>query len=106
MIYTVSFTYKDGVDDYQELEQAYRFFGDLKERGLIVGCRILKDQKNATESGSGRFLALVEFEDQKALGVGMKEVAAIGYKAGLHGAMIGAVDEFSVGFWDIVEELK
>ena len=105
MIYTVSFTFKEGAGDSQELKQAYRFFGDLKDRGLIEGCRILKDQKNATNSGGGRYLALVEFRDTEALGFGMKAVAAIGYQAGLHGAMIASVDEFSVGFWDTIEEL-
>lgn len=105
MIYSVSFSFKPGSDDSEELIHIRLFFEDLKVRGLINGCRLLKDQKQEAEAGGGKYLALVEFSDGAALGVAMKEVAAIGYKSGAHDIMIGNVGEFSVGFWDVVDEL-
>lgn len=99
MIYSVQFVYKPDSIESVEIQKAVSFFDDLKNRDLITRYQILKNQN--TERA---YTTLLYFETNNILNKAMKQIATIGIRSGLHGAMIENVSEFSVAFYDEVSQ--
>ena len=94
--YNVWFSYRDGVDEFAELEKVRTFAEDLKQRNMIHGYRLLK---NCATDGKGclsKYQLTVDFENDNQFKLPFAEVNQLGIHQGKHGSMIEMVADFIV----------
>lgn len=103
--YHVWFNLKPGISENEGLANLGSFFREARAEGAIRNYQLLKNEGGPPRSKLARFHALVEFEDQGHLTASMQRQAAMGIHKGLHGAVVGVVQDFHVEVFSTVDGL-
>lgn len=93
--YTVSFAVTAGADETAQLARVDRCLADMKTRGVLHDYRLRKNCGQPPRSKLPKFQAAIVFRDADEFRRSFTDVEAIGVHAGLHGAMIEHVEDFS-----------
>jgi hypothetical protein len=101
--YNVWFALKEGVDERAGLETFERFLGGLRGQGEVSGYRLLKNTSEGARTKLPRYQAIIEFADDAALALAMRNQAARGIHNGAHGEIVGIVSDFRVEIFRVVE---
>jgi len=94
--YNVWFTLKEGIEEHGGLAVVEKFLRELCAIGEVAAYRLLQNNAEGARTKLPRFQAIIEFADDAALALAMKNQGARGIHAGGHGGVGEVVSEFRV----------
>ena len=100
--YNVWFSYKANIDEQNELNKVRTFLDDLKNQGTVENYRLLKTRAKDEKGRLSKYHAPIEFVDNDQFNRAISGVSKIGIHSGLHGIMIGQVQDFIVEVFDVI----
>ena len=104
--YNVWFTLKDGIEERGGLAVVEKFLRELSAIGEVAAYRLLKNNAEGTRTKLPRFQAIIEFADEAALALAMKNQAARGIHNGGHGGVVEVVSEFRVEIFRLLSPVS
>ena len=103
IFYNVWFSFKEDLDESEEIQKLHHFLADFKRRSMIHEYRLMKNRVSKQKSTLLKYHVVIEFGDDSQFEPPFAEIAQIGIHSGLHGAMIENVSDFLVEvFEDII----
>lgn len=100
--YHVWFDLKPHVNEAEGLAVVERFLARLTDDAEAARFQLLRNRGAAPRSKLSRYHALIEFESDEHLAAAMRQQAARGIHAGLHGAVIDVVTNFHVEIFSAI----
>ena len=100
--YNVWFTLKEGIEEHSGLAVVEGFLRELCVLGEVSTFRLLKNKSEGSRTKLPRFQAIIEFSDDAALSLAMKNQGERGIHRGGHGKVIEVVSEFRVEIFRLV----
>jgi hypothetical protein len=94
--YNVWFTLKEGIAEEEGLAVVDGFLRELGAAGEVSSYRLLRNTSEGGRTKLPKYHALIEFADDDALSLAMRNQASRGIHAGGHGKVISVVGEFRV----------